>query len=267
MPEPVGLFSGDATEMARMYERMMVPGVFMPWGRELVARVGVTSGQRALDVGCGTGAVSVTLSEAVGASGSVEGIDLAPGMLARAQERGLPNATFQVADATTLPFEDESFDVGVSQHAIQFVPDWRAAVGELHRTLRPGGRVGIACWTAGTDQTWFGPLIDVVNGLGWTDVAGALKMPFSMDPDALGEAMASAGFRDVDVQRVERDVELPETFADETLQVPPYNTRFSTLSPDEQARAVEQVRAGMAPFKVEGGYRSRSVATIATAAR
>ena len=100
---------------------------------ELVRRVG--EGKRVLEVGCGTGLV---LSRLAGFASHAEGIDLSPGMLSKAKERGL---TVQEADCTKLPFEDASFDVACSFKVLAHVPDFDAALREMVRVVRPGGHI------------------------------------------------------------------------------------------------------------------------------
>jgi ubiquinone/menaquinone biosynthesis C-methylase UbiE len=81
----------------------------------------------------------------IGAQGSLVGVDLTPEMLDRARERvaheGWSNVELEVADATELPFEDESFSAVCSTLALSLVPDLDRAVGEAWRVLRPEGRI------------------------------------------------------------------------------------------------------------------------------
>lgn len=112
--------------------------------RQLVRdALGAAPGERILDVGCGAGFYAVELLERVGAEGSVVGVDNSPQMLAMAKGRcqGHDNASFHEADATSLPVEDESFDAALCVQVLEYVPDTTAALAELHRALRPGGRL------------------------------------------------------------------------------------------------------------------------------
>lgn len=87
-----------------------------------------------LEVGCGTGRILHRLAEV---ARRAVGVDLSPGMLAHARERGLD---VHEANATDLPFEDESFDVVVSFKVLAHVEDIGRALDEIHRVLRPGGK-------------------------------------------------------------------------------------------------------------------------------
>jgi len=112
--------------------------------RRRLVREGLAAqaGHRVLDVGCGPGFVSAELLADVGASGAVVGIDASPAMLGVAARRcqGLGKATFHEGDATSLPVEDRGFDRALCVQVLEFVADVPAALAELYRVLRPGGR-------------------------------------------------------------------------------------------------------------------------------
>ena len=104
-------------------------------------------GQRWLDVATGTGAVALRAAR-MGAE--VTGVDLAPALVALAKENATAaglRVRFETGDAEALQFEDASFDVVSSAIGTQFAPDHRAVADELARVCRPGGRLGLACWT------------------------------------------------------------------------------------------------------------------------
>jgi SAM-dependent methyltransferase len=112
--------------------------------RELVrAALGARPGDRILDVGCGPGFYVTELLEAVGPKGSVAGVDASADMLAVAAKRaeGHTNVTFHQADATSLPVPDAGFDRAVCVQVLEYVRDVPAALSQMHRALRPGGRV------------------------------------------------------------------------------------------------------------------------------
>jgi ubiquinone/menaquinone biosynthesis C-methylase UbiE len=100
-------------------------------------------GERILDVGCGPGFYAAELLDEVGAEGSVVGVDSSADMLAVAAHRceGRGSAEFHEADATSLPVEDGGFDAALSVQVLEYVDDVDAALREIHRALRPGGRV------------------------------------------------------------------------------------------------------------------------------
>jgi SAM-dependent methyltransferase len=118
-------------------------GVANPWtmGR-------LRPGERVLDLGSGAGTDSLIAAQMVGEEGSVTGIDMTPQMLAKARAAaatmGATNVEFVEAEAESLPFPDASFDVVISNGVIDLIPDKDAVFAELHRVLRPGGRIQIA---------------------------------------------------------------------------------------------------------------------------
>ena len=108
------------------------------------------SGERALDLGCGTGRVAELMAPS---GATVVGIDLAPGLIEtakeRAAERGL-DIDYRVGDCEQLEDPDASYDAVGSSVGIMFAPDHQAAASELARITKPGGRIALANWTPGT---------------------------------------------------------------------------------------------------------------------
>jgi arsenite methyltransferase len=106
------------------------------------------TGERVLDLGCGAGTDSLVAAQMVGRPGRVNGIDMTAEMLAKARaaaaSMGLENTEFVEGEAERLPFQDESFDVVVSNGVIDLIPDKDAVFAELHRVLVPGGRIQLA---------------------------------------------------------------------------------------------------------------------------
>jgi SAM-dependent methyltransferase len=102
-------------------------------------------GERILEIGVGTGYYSLDLAEWVGPGGTVELFDLQREMLdhvmERAGERGLANLVATEGDATDLPYEEGSMDAVVLTAVLGEIPDREAAVREIARVLRPGGRL------------------------------------------------------------------------------------------------------------------------------
>ncbi|WP_326834719.1 methyltransferase domain-containing protein [Amycolatopsis rhabdoformis] len=100
-------------------------------------------GERVLDVGSGPGYLLESIARAVGSEGAARGLDPSAAMnaLAAARTADLPWVAFDEGDATALPYPDNSFDAAVSTQVYEYVPDVPAALAEVRRVLRPGGRV------------------------------------------------------------------------------------------------------------------------------
>lgn len=99
-------------------------------------------GERMLDVGCGPGFYTAELLDQVGPDGFVVGVDASATMLAVAEHQcaGHANVAFHQADATSLPVPDRAVEGAVCVQVLEYVPDVGAALGEIYRALRPGGR-------------------------------------------------------------------------------------------------------------------------------
>ena len=100
-------------------------------------------GMKVLDCGCGPGAISVGLAEAVGPAGHVTGVDFGESQIAVAKARSTPNLTFRVGSVYELPFEDSTFDLVFSHALFEHLADPIRGVTEIRRILRPGGLAGL----------------------------------------------------------------------------------------------------------------------------
>jgi SAM-dependent methyltransferase len=167
--------------------------------RHLVrAALGASAGERILDVGCGPGFVSAELLDEVGPDGTVVGIDGSPQMLALAAQRcqGRDNVEFREGDATSLPVEDGTFDAALCVQVLEYVPDVAAALAELRRALRPGGRVVI--W----DVDWHTVSWHTADPARMERVLRAWEehLVHPALPSRLAAAMRSAGFEQVEME-------------------------------------------------------------------
>lgn len=133
--------------------------------RETMARLELAPGERLLDIGCGTGALLEAVCSATGRADAF-GVDVTPAMLLAAGRRLDRHAdscsAVTAADASHLPFADATFDVVVSTSAFHFFDSPRAALAEITRTLRAGGRLVITDWCG---DFFLSRVRDVVLGL------------------------------------------------------------------------------------------------------
>ncbi|WP_343601151.1 methyltransferase domain-containing protein [Mycobacterium sp.] len=115
----------------------------------------IPAGGIALDVGCGPGSVTALLARAVGPDGLALGVDVSEPMLARAvRAQSGPQVAFLRANAQQLPLRDATVDAVVSIAVLQLIPDPSAAVAEMARVLRPGGRLILMVPTAVRSPLW-----------------------------------------------------------------------------------------------------------------
>jgi ubiquinone/menaquinone biosynthesis C-methylase UbiE len=130
----------------------------------LLPRLSVGPAPAVLDLGCGTGINLLEVARVLGDCSRLNGIDLAPGMIAEARrkaaEAGVP-AVFEVGDAERLAFEDGSFDLVVCNSVYHWFADRPGAVAEMSRVLRPGGQVLVSTVVQPGYGEWFEAIDDV----------------------------------------------------------------------------------------------------------
>ncbi len=212
----------NARQFDRIAARYDALGFLTRAALALAETVRVPTGGRVLDVATGTGTVALALASQ---AAEVVGTDIAPAMLqqARARAVGCPNVQFVSAEATALPFADQSFDAVVCGAGLFFVPDMPAALREWRRVLRPGGEVVFSAFGRGL----LGPL----PGLWRETLAGEGIKPGAPPPWAASERSrprATCWSR-----RVFREVPPSCSFCPTPCPHPPSAGR--TLPPDSRA--------------------------------
>ena len=179
----------------------------------LLARSGVAAGESVLEIGCGTGATTVPLADAVGPSGRVVGVDIAEPMLEgarrRVAERGLGNITLLQADAQVHSFEPGQFDLITSRFGVMFFADPFAAFSNLLPAARRGGRLCFVCWAPLADnQHLLIPYEVALRHLG-PPAPQPPRAPGPMafgDPDYVRSILETAGFADIEINRESPDI-------------------------------------------------------------
>lgn len=115
------------------------------WRKDVMKRMNVQNGARALDVCCGTGDWTISLANAAGKDGEVIGLDFSQNMLSVGEEKikelNLSNVSFIHGDAMALPFKDNTFDYVTIGFGLRNVPDYMQVLREMTRVVKPGGKV------------------------------------------------------------------------------------------------------------------------------
>ncbi len=147
-PETAGVTLHKASQYD-IHTSLMGLGVNGSNSRMVVEMAKLKAGDKVLDVGCGTGNLTLTAKKYVGASGSVYGIDASPEMIAEARKKATHNgmeASFDVELIEKLPYPDATFDVVISRLVIHHLPDdlKRRGFAEIFRVLKPGGHLFVA---------------------------------------------------------------------------------------------------------------------------
>jgi ubiquinone/menaquinone biosynthesis C-methylase UbiE len=173
---------------AEIYDLQFVPALFRPWAGVVADAARIGAGSRVLDVACGTGALACVAADRVGPGGSVVGLDVNPEMLAVARRK--PAAvTWVDGRAEALPFADAEFDAVVSQFGFMFFDDRVAALREMKRVLRPGGRLAVAVCDALDRSPGYATFALLLQRLFGDAVATAFRAPFASGDAALLRAL------------------------------------------------------------------------------
>lgn len=189
-------YAMNITSFPEMYERWLVEPLFRPWAEVVVDRARLAQGDRVLDIACGTGIVARLALKQVAGTGSVVGVDVSPPMLAVA--RGIePAIDWREGNAMALSLKDgEQFDAVLCHQGLQFFPDKSAAVGQMRKALKAGGRLVVAVWKS-LEET---PFVRDLHQAAQRRLGEFVDRRHSFgDPIALERLITDGGFEDVRV--------------------------------------------------------------------
>jgi SAM-dependent methyltransferase len=196
MTSPISQTLIDA---ARAYEALFVPALFRQWAPIVADAAKIESGDRVLDIACGTGVLAREAAMRTGRSGRVTALDPNAGMLTVAE--GLaPGIDWRQGVAEALPFPDHSFDVVVCQFGLMFFSDRDKAIREMLRVLVPGGRCAVAVWDAIENAPAFAALVSLLDRMAGRPAGDALRAPFALgDRQVLTSLFKAAGATSVNL--------------------------------------------------------------------
>ena len=227
--------------------------------REFVEWLGMASGLRWLDVGCGTGALSQAVLD-ICAPAMLVGIDPSEGFVTHVRRHAAdPRAEFRIGDARALPIGDGAFDVAVSGLVLNFVADHAKAVAEMSRAVRPRtGVVAAYVWDYAGDMQMMRQFWDAAVALdpAARDIDEGARFPLCR-PEPLRDLFAGAGLVEVDV----RAVDVPAVFRNFDDYWSPFlggqgpAPGYCMSLPEERRHALRERLRGILPSGPDGGIR------------
>lgn len=242
----------------------------------MLDRVGLRPGDRVLELAGGPGGVGLAAAERVAPGGEVVITDVVAEMTAiaaaRATARGLGHVVTRERDLEALDEPDGAFDVVVCREGLMFAPDPGRAAAEIHRVLRPGGRVALAVWGARERNPWLGLLFDAVEAqVGAPVPPPGVPGPFSLaDGDRLGGLLAGAGLVDVAVEELAvptRAESFEHWWTRTTALAGPLAGMIAAMPEAAREGLRSRLRADLAPYVVEGGIDLPGLTLLASARR
>jgi SAM-dependent methyltransferase len=247
--------------------------ILAPVADALLAAADLTPGEVVLDIGCGCGATTLAAAQAVGPAGVVLGIDLSEPMLGVAHRRavasGLSNLTLIQGDVQTHRFADRS-DVAISRFGTMFFADQAAALANIRRGLRPGGRLCLATWQPLDANDWL--TIPGAALLGYGNLSDAEASGRGMfaqsDAGSVATTLHSAGYADPQLQPVTLTLTLgvdPDEAVDYLAGTGPGRAALDAVPDDQRPAALDAVRAALADHAGSDGVRLGAVIWIITA--
>jgi SAM-dependent methyltransferase len=211
----------------------------------LLGRLGLADGESVLEIGCGTGALTVPLATKVGERGQVVAVDISEPMLGAARQRvgehGLRNVTLLHGDAQVFDFAPAAFDLATSRMGVMFFADPVAAFRNIGGALKPEGRLVFACWAPlEENRHWLISYEIALRHLG-PPVPSSAHEPGPLafgDPDYIRRVLARAGFAEITVERAHPTIigGSPEEEARQALMMGPTARLIEEKKPSEATR-------------------------------
>jgi ubiquinone/menaquinone biosynthesis C-methylase UbiE len=235
-----------------------IRAMFAPLTEALITQAGIHVGQAVLDVAGGSGEPGLTIAERVGPGGCVTCTDAVAEMVEAARHeasrRGLANVQFHQCTADSLPFPDNTFDATVSRLGIMFPPDTLAALREMLRVTKPGGRAALAVW----GKSEVNPFCYVVTNVMARHVSSPASDPDApnafrfAEPGKLARVMTQAGASEVEERVVKFNLDAPltphEFWTMRSQTSDTLREKLAKLSTAEQSQIAHEVEQEVTQF-------------------
>lgn len=224
----------------------------------LIDSTAARAGERIIDVGCGCGATSIALASRVAPTGFVLGVDISGPMLSRARQLAPRGAAvdFVLADATVYPFDPEYFDLLVSRFGVMFFAEPVVSFSNLHRALRPSGRMAFVCWREPRENPWMmAPLQAIYRHVPKLPPQGPEDPgPFAFaSEERVHRILGEAGFKKIEMEPVALSFDIAigrglEAAVQSAMQIGPGSRALDGHPPETRAAAAKSVKETLAAY-------------------
>lgn len=266
--------------LAATYERVVVP-VYRPFAKRLLQFVDLRPGWQVLDAGTGTGLVALLGAPRVGKGGKMIGIDASEKMLEFARKKaaqfGFTQCEFRVGDLEALGFEDNRFNVSLSQFAIHYT-DLNQSLRELYRVLQPDGKLVLQIWSADSSAP-HKAMYDVLANYRVSGASESLALLRKQaersyqfrrsygSTEAMQAALKGLGFGKVEAHTEEHPTRLAsvDAFLELASASPLLNAEIGALSQETREIYMRDVRGALKAFDTANGFEwvYKTIAVIA----
>ena len=224
----------------------------------LIDRAKPVSGERVIDVGCGSGATAIAFGRKVAPSGHVFGIDVSNPMLERARAsapKDLP-IDFVLADATVYPFDPQSFDLLASRFGVMFFGDPVLSFTNMRQALRPSGRLAFACWREPRENPWMlAPLQAVYKHVPKLPPQGPEDPgPFAFaSEERVNRILSAAGFTNIAMEPCPLSLDIAiggglDAAVQSVVGIGPSNRALEGQPAEIRAAAIQSIREMLTPL-------------------
>jgi SAM-dependent methyltransferase len=236
----------------------------------------LSSGDRVLELACGTGAAGIAAARRVGPDGMVTMSDVGPDMVEvaanRTRQLGISNVATAVLDIEQIEMPDGTFDAVLCREGLMFAVDPGRGLSEIHRVLKPGGRMAVSVWAARDKNPWLGLMFDAVTAeLGFEVPPPGVPGPFSLaDKSALIGLVDGAGFQDVTLTDVDNPcvaVDFEQWWDHVTTISGPLVAIINNLAPEVRESLRGRVRESVVEYQGADGIELPGVELLVVAQR
>ena len=244
--------------------------------QQMLASTAPQPGGRVLELACGPGGLGLAAAELIGPGGEVVLTDVVAEMTSiaarRARERNLTNVRTREIDIDAISEPDSSYDIVLCREGVMFATDPAAAMGNIARVLRPGGRAAIAVWGPRERNPWLGLVFDAVAEVLQRPVpAPGIPSPFDLgDRDELAALLTGAGLDDVGVEEISvplRAGSFEEWWTRTSSLAGPLAKILESLPEQARDALAARLREAVAPYETEDGLELPGVALLASGRR